>query len=885
MPADGASVYAYSARDATSSCTHSSSVLHSGTFDTDSGVVMTHEAKSSYSETYNRKMINQYEFNHRVGRGQHGEVYLATDTLNGGEQVAIKAVKRKNPKVDRMSKLRKKNLPHSPHLPLVDELGDTEHKIRKEIAIMKKLCHPHVVRLLEVIDDKLNERIYMVMEYLGGGEIKWRTANDEPVLRVEQTRRICRDVILGLEYLHHQGIIHRDIKPANLLWSADRRTVKISDFGVSHFSYAQRLAAAGKGHNRVDDLDPILMDDSDLSKTAGTPFFLAPEIHRGVVCVLEHTTPWHPRKKPQITKAIDVWAFGVTLYGLLFGTLPFTSAHEYDVYKVIRQQDWDVPPTMGSDRLPTGGRHQRPQPKGQETEGYLVVQLLDRLLQKDARKRITLDQLKVTENVLIRDPWILRGISNPQEWLRETKLDRQASLEPTADETRFALSSVVFRWSRGLHRISTLFGRVRQQRRRAPTAEDDEYKNVGVHSAPNEVQLSRHRTTTGAIRISEHHPSREKGKQRATRTEIARHKSTTDIMRTSKGFEPWQLWAGASGSDTGAATLPRRSASGRTPEISLKVPPKPSRTNSPLPSPMNVSQATTPSAEHSGQQSPEERPRSRISLSWLFGNLTPHRNRPSSHGPSPQEVRAAGLVVHTQPPSRSSEEAFGAGSKGASRQSSGSGPFSLAMRAASWGEVAEYARPSEDLTSLYSGERAEEQLDEDTLLLGAGGVAQSPLSSTPSALLSTVSSVTSLGPPAKSAALALLHRAESNEAPIEPAPAEGRASQGQARLRTTSPLAQVSYSRDGLRRSTSYDSCDDDSSFFAPRSARHSAAGSVDLQPSTSQMYQDEDEESEDDDEVHLEVRTRRPSVSTDIPPPRRSESAHSQRERAMICI
>ena len=38
------------------------------------------------------------------------------------------------------------------------------------------------------------------MEYLGGGEIKWRTEQDEPVQRVSQTRRICRDVILGLEY-------------------------------------------------------------------------------------------------------------------------------------------------------------------------------------------------------------------------------------------------------------------------------------------------------------------------------------------------------------------------------------------------------------------------------------------------------------------------------------------------------------------------------------------------------------------------------------------------------------------------------------------------------------------------------------------------------------
>lgn len=60
-----------------------------------------------------------------------------------------------------MSKLRKRNLPRSSNTPLVDQLGSTEHKIRKEIAIMKKLSHPHVVRLLEVIDDPLRYKIYM----------------------------------------------------------------------------------------------------------------------------------------------------------------------------------------------------------------------------------------------------------------------------------------------------------------------------------------------------------------------------------------------------------------------------------------------------------------------------------------------------------------------------------------------------------------------------------------------------------------------------------------------------------------------------------------------------------------------------------------------------
>lgn len=217
--------------------------------------------------------------------------------------------------------------------------------------------------------------------------------------------------------VHHQGIIHRDIKPANLLWTEDRRQVKISDFGVSHFSYAQRLAAAGGKDVQCDPADPLLLDDSSLTRRAGTPSFLAPEIiyeHKDVTSPSSsssirvassssslHTVTTTPilnsTDRPEITKSIDVWALGVTFYCLLFGTTPWLAdtgtsgtGSEFTMYNAICNTDWTVPSTMGYNKIPTGGRQPDP-----DCEGASIIGLLDRFLQKDYKTRITLDQVKV----------------------------------------------------------------------------------------------------------------------------------------------------------------------------------------------------------------------------------------------------------------------------------------------------------------------------------------------------------------------------------------------------------------------------------------------------------------------------------------------------------
>ncbi|KAJ3046103.1 hypothetical protein HDV00_003853 [Rhizophlyctis rosea] len=236
-----------------------------------------------YDPQTGNKMINQYMVIRELGRGCHGKVKLAVD-IETGEHWAIKVVDKHarrrftgrlalSQRLAAAEEARAKGLPvqlPNPHL----------EKIKREIAILKKCDHPHVVRLKEVIDDPQSEKIYLVLEYLAGGDIRWHDYSEprRPTLSIEETHRVFRDVVCGVQYLHHQGILHRDIKPANLLWTAERR-VKISDFGVSVFvgNRRKRQQSASSSSTNESDLGEEA-NEIELAKTAGSPAFFAPEL-------------------------------------------------------------------------------------------------------------------------------------------------------------------------------------------------------------------------------------------------------------------------------------------------------------------------------------------------------------------------------------------------------------------------------------------------------------------------------------------------------------------------------------------------------------------------------------------------------------------------------
>lgn len=376
-------------------------------------------------------------------------------------------------------------------------LWTTDKKVKREIAIMKKCAHENVVRLREVIDDPQSKKIFMILEYMEGGEVQWKDQRGFPTLTVDQARQTLRDVVLGLEYLHYQGIIHRDIKPANLLWDSEKH-VKISDFGVSHFSYALLVSSGGlsSAHNEEDEraTDPSLVDDRELAKTAGSPAFFAPELCLagepmqtgtsigsastarqdrnkreakefpfGQASYDDPHTPGNEgavirKGRPPITKAIDVWAVGVTLYCLLFGHVPFTADNEFALFSVIAKEDYELPSHMGADRILVGPRKKRwiahqewtdeegdvdPDSVIDDTpdvpterlseDAILVRDLLDRLLEKDPSKRIKLEEVK-------KHPWVVRDLPDPPTWLTQTDPSQLPFVQVSHEEVEGALT-------------------------------------------------------------------------------------------------------------------------------------------------------------------------------------------------------------------------------------------------------------------------------------------------------------------------------------------------------------------------------------------------------------------------------------------------------------
>lgn len=294
------------------------------------------EAHKGYTQ------LNQYRLKEEIGQGSFGIVKLAYSEEDDSHY-AMKILSKKK-LLKRAGMFGRKPPPRKGRS---NSSCNPLDQVYHEIAVLKKLNHPNIVKLVEVLDDPDSDNLYMVFEFLEKGpviEIPTSTPLSET-----QAWTYFRDVVLGIEYLHHQKIIHRDIKPSNLLLD-DKGTVQIADFGVC---------------NQFEGVDALL------SGTAGTPAFVAPE------ALSENRSEYSG-------KAVDVWAMGVTLYAFVVGNVPFHDPSVLILYNKIRNQPLVFPSNISIE----------------------LQDLLSRMLKKNPDERITVPEIKV-------HPWVTRNGTFP----------------------------------------------------------------------------------------------------------------------------------------------------------------------------------------------------------------------------------------------------------------------------------------------------------------------------------------------------------------------------------------------------------------------------------------------------------------------------------------
>jgi len=210
-----------------------------------------------------------------LGSGGMGEVYLARQTQWDAE-IAVK-------------------------VPNAEILADAEnrHRIAGEAEAWTKLgLHPHIAYCYYA--QQANELLLLVIEYVDGGNLrKWIADGRCADLKtgLDLAIQFCH----GMEHAHKQGLVHRDIKPENILLASDG-TLKITDFGIVH-----KMRAGGE------------RPAADASRAES----VAPGMTIAGIGTAEYMSPEQWGAPREIDLRTDIFAFGVCLYEMLCGRIPY----------------------------------------------------------------------------------------------------------------------------------------------------------------------------------------------------------------------------------------------------------------------------------------------------------------------------------------------------------------------------------------------------------------------------------------------------------------------------------------------------------------------------------------------------------------------------------
>ncbi|XP_063372186.1 serine/threonine-protein kinase par-1 [Cydia amplana] len=240
-------------------------------------------AKSKHFPIDQLVRVGNYNLEKTIGTGNFAVVKLATHVITKCK-VAIKIIDK--------SRLDEDNL----------------KKTFREIAIMKRLRHPHIVRLYQVMES--THTIYLVTEYAPNGEIFDHLVS-KGRMPEPQAARLFTQMVSAVGYCHARGVVHRDLKAENLLLDT-HMNIKLADFGFSN-EYVRGAA---------------------LATWCGSPPYAAPELFEG--------------RRYDGPKA-DIWSLGVVLYVLVCGALPFDGGTLHELRAVVLAGKFRIPYFMSQE--------------------------------------------------------------------------------------------------------------------------------------------------------------------------------------------------------------------------------------------------------------------------------------------------------------------------------------------------------------------------------------------------------------------------------------------------------------------------------------------------------------------------------------------------------
>ncbi|KAL8130848.1 hypothetical protein AgCh_006964 [Apium graveolens] len=300
----------------------------------DSGMSPDNTSQSSRMSTPKHKertSIDDFEIIKPISKGAYGKVFLARKRATG-DLFAIKVLKK-------LDMLRKNDI----------------ERIVAERNILIRVRNPFVVRFFYSFTSK--ENLYLVMEYLNGGDL-YSLVRNVGCLEEDVARVYIAELVLALEYLHTLEIVHRDVKPDNILIAHDGH-IKLTDFGLSKIGLMNRTSDLSGFE--TNGLAPTNANSDKIKKGAdrsqqsavGTPDYLAPEILLG----------------SKHGYAADWWSVGIILFELITGIPPFTGEHLEIIFENILNRTIPWPPV----------------PKDMSPEAQ---DLIDRLLLHDPNQRL-----------------------------------------------------------------------------------------------------------------------------------------------------------------------------------------------------------------------------------------------------------------------------------------------------------------------------------------------------------------------------------------------------------------------------------------------------------------------------------------------------------------